>query len=814
MKLSINWLKNFLPLDGTSSKEVASKLTMGAFEVEDIQAVGPKFRGPVLIGEILEIEKHPNADRLLVTKVTTDGKNKFQIICGAKNIKVGQRVPVCLPGAVVINRKDGSELHIKRSKIREIESFGMLCAASELGLPQEEQDEILILPQDAKLGQSIIDYLSLNEDTVLEVASRSNRGDALSVFGLSKEISALIKKKTKELSFKTPKFDNSVKNILSKIENPKDTFLFYTATIQNIKVTDSPQWLKRLLESISIRSVNNIVDITNYINFSFGQPMHAYDKEKLKGDFLISRTAKKGEEIFTLDGKKRELKEGILVIADSNGPQAIAGIMGGKDSEVTENTKEIVLEAAVFNPTKVRKSSRTIGLTTDASKRFERSVDSNFTYSALLKAIELIEELAIPDNNKIKVSPVSQAGEPVKKELKIQLPQREVKRVLGINISIKETARLLESLEFKCKLIQDDTIEVLVPYRRLNDISRPIDLIEEVARLYGYDLIEASPPPSTLSAKKTQIWLKKIKGHFLSTGFSEVYLSSLTGEQVLSNKEFTFNKTKAVSMLNPLSREHAILRQSLLPGLLEALKLNLSHQVSSVKLFEIGKAYFLNGVPQEKETGVEEVTKIAGVICGHEENWFTNRHITGAADEFLFFITKGILESFFERNKCQVIFLPNKESFLHPKFSLAVSYDNNIIGSFGCLHPRLEKKFDLKGTVMVFEINFDSIINNLEKIQAYEKISSQPAVMRDITIDLPRKYEANTVSNEVSKVTSGFVQSIKLVSTYDLDKEFRSLTYRLKMQDFEQTLTSKQIDDEVNKIKNHLIACFQAKFRV
>ncbi len=814
MKLSINWLKNFLPLDGISSEEVASKLTMGAFEVEDILAVGPKLRGPILIGEILEIEKHPNADRLSVTKVTTDGKNKLQIVCGAKNIKVGQKVPVCLEGAVVLNRKDGSELHIKRSKIREIESFGMLCAASELGLPQEEQDGILILPPNTKLGQSVIDYLSLKEDIVLEVASRSNRGDALSVFGLSKEISALIKKKTKELSFKTPKFDNSVKSILSKIENPKDTFLFYTATIQNLKVTDSPQWLKRLLESVGIRSINNIVDITNYINFSFGQPMHAYDKAKLKGDFLISRTAKKGEEIFTLDGKKRELKEEVLVIADSNAPVALAGIMGGKDSEVTESTKEIVLEAAVFNPAKVRKGSRAIGLTTDASKRFERSVDSNFTYNALLKAVELIEELATPDNNKIRVSPISQAGEPIKKELKIQLSQKEVKKVLGINISIKETAQLLESLEFKCKLIQDDRIEVLVPYRRLNDVSRPIDLIEEVARLYGYDQIEAFPPPSTLSTKKTQSGLKKVKSHFLSAGVSEVYLSSLIGEQVLSNKEFTFDKTKAISMLNPLSKEHAILRQSLLPGLLEALRLNLSHQASSLKLFEIGKVYFLNGAPKEKETGVEEVTKIAGVIYGHEENWFTNKHLVGETDELLFFTTKGILESFFERNKSKVNFLPNKEPFLHPKFSLAVFYNNNIIGSFGYLHPLLEKKLNLKGAVVVFEINIESVLNDIEKTHAYERISSQPAVMRDITIDLPRKYEANTISNEVSKIISNFIQSVKLVSTYDLDKEFRSLTYRLKMQDLEQTLTSKQIDDEVNKIKNHLITCFQAKFRV
>lgn len=814
MKLSINWLKNFLHLDDISPEEVASRLTMGAFEVEDIQIVGPKLRGPLIVGEILNIDKHPNADRLSITKITTDGQNKFQIVCGARNIKVGQKVPVCLEGAIVINRKDGSELQIKTSKIREIESFGMLCASNELGLSSSDSDGILILPPDAKLGQNVIDYLSLNQDIVLEVASRSNRGDALSVYGLSKEISALIKKKTKELSFKTPKFDTSVKSISSKIENTKDTFLFYTATIQNIKVTDSPQWLKRLLESAGIRSVNNIVDITNYINFSFGQPMHAYDKAKLKGDSLISRTAKKGEEILTLDGKKRELKEVVLVIADSNTPVAIAGVMGGKDSEVTESTKEIVLEAAVFNPSKIRKGSRTIGLSTDASKRFERGVDSNFTYNVLLKAIELVKELATQDNNKIKVGPIVQAGEPIKKEVKVKLLLKEVKRVLGINITIKEIATLLESLEFKCEQAQDDKVEVKVPYSRLNDISRPIDLIEEVARLYGYDRIEAFPPPSTLSAKKTETSLKKIKSHFLSIGFSEAYLSSLTGEQILSNKEFTFNKESLISMLNPLSKEHAILRQSLIPGLLEALRLNTNHQTYPVKLFEIGKAYFLKGEPSERETGAAEITQIAGVLSGYEENWFTNKCLSGEIDKTLFFTGKGILESFFERNKLKANFTPHKETFLHPKLSLAISFNNNKIGVFGSLHPKLEKKLDLKGPVVVFEINLENVINSLEKIHPYEKISSQPAVIRDITIDVSKKYEANTISSEITKIISNFVQSVKLVSIYDLDKEFRSLTYRVKMQDFEQTFTSKQIEDEVNKIKNHLITCFQVKFRV
>lgn len=814
MKLSINWLNKFLPLDGISPEEVASKLTMGAFEVEDLQSFGPKLSGPILIGEILDIKKHPNADRLSVTEVTIDGQNKLQIVCGAKNIKVGQKVPVSLEGARVINRKDGSELLIKRSKIREIESFGMLCSAGELGLPSEESDGILILPPDAKLGQSIIDYLSLSPDIILEVASRSNRGDALCVYGLSKEIGALIKKKTNQLSFKTPKFDTSINGITSKIEDLKDTCVFYTATIQNVKINDSPQWLKRLLESVGIRSINNIVDITNYISWSYGQPMHAYDRAKLNGDFLISRTAKKGEEILTLDGKKRELKEGVLIIADSKTPVAVAGIMGGKDSEVTEATKEIVFEAAVFNPAKVRKGSRTIGLSSEASKRFERGVDSNFTYNALLKAIELVEELASEDNNKVKVGQIIQAGEPLKRELKIGLSPNEVKRVLGISLNLKEISELLETLDFKCKPIENDKLEVSIPSNRVNDVLRPIDLVEEVARLYGYNNIEPLPPPSTISSQKTKTGLKKIKNHFLSAGFSEAYLSSLIGEQLLSNKEFAFNNDNSISMLNPLSREHVVLRQSLIPGLLEALRLNTSHQTTPIKLFEVGKAYFLDKRPTERETGVEESIKIAAVMSGVEENWFTNKLLSGDLNEVLFFKGKGILESFFENNRQNIDFTPQKQTFLHPKLSLNISLNNKFIGFIGCLHPSLEKRLDLKGPIIVLEMNTESISNNIEAIFPYQKISSQPAVIRDITVDIAKKYEANTIFKEINKITTSIVQSIKLVSIYDLDKEFRSLTYRVKMQDFEQTLTSKQIEDEVTKIKNHLVTCFHAKFRV
>lgn len=815
MKLSINWLNKFVSLDEVTPEEVAQKLTMGAFEVEEIQKVGPKLHGPLVVGKILEVQKHPNADRLLVTKVTTDGKNQLQIVCGAKNIKVGQLVPVALPGAVVVNRQDGSELAIKTTVIREIESSGMLCSPGELGISTGDPGGILILDAKATVGKNVIDYLSLHRDTILEVASRSNRGDALSVFGLSKEISALTKKNLKELVFssQTPKIDKSVQNILSKIENTNDTYIFYTVTIEDITISESPEWLKKLLESVGIKPINNIVDITNYINFTFGQPLHAYDKAKLKGSFLISRSLKKSEKITTIDGKTRELKEGVLVIADELKPQAIAGIMGSKDSEVSESTQAIVLEAAVFSPQKVRRASRAVGLTSEASKRFERGVDSNFTHKVLLYTIGLIESFARLPNKKPRIGTINQAGNPKAKENKIIFSKDEVTRVLGINLKSKEITNLLESLEFKTNQLQNDKIEVTVPTSRITDVTRPIDLVEEVARLHGYDRIPFEAPKSTSSASKLKTSLELVKHHFLACGFSESYLSSLIGEQILNNKEFTFDKSKAIEMLNPLSNEHSVLRQHLIPGLLEALKLNQSHQVTQVKLFEIGKVYFSTTKPSEKETGVTEILTLAGLVNGFDEAWYLNQKTINIT-ELLFFSAKGVLESLFTNSNCKYTFYKSDTGFLHPSYQMKISVNNKEIGVFGSLHPKIEKRFELIGPVIVFEFSLETLLENLEKIRTYQKISSKPLVLRDITIDLPKKYEASLVSSEINKVKSTFVIGINLISVYELDKENRSLTYRLKMQDLEQTLTANQIEDEVKRVKNHLSSCFNAKFRV
>ena len=819
MKLSLNWLQNFLDLDGILPEEVASKLTMGAFEVEEIQKVGAALKEPILIGKILKIEKHPNADRLSLTTVTTDGKNELKIVCGAKNVKEGQLVPVSLPGAVVVNRKDGTELVIKLSKIRDIESNGMLLSPSELGLEvMGLEDGIFILPEDAKLGKNVIDYLSLKQDIVLEVGSRSNRGDALSVYGLAKEISALIGRKLKNLSFIEPKFDKSIASTLCKIEDGNDTCLFYTVTLENIEIKESPAWLQSLLRSVGIRSINNIVDITNYINFSFGQPMHAYDKIKLNGD-LIARKAKAGEKITTLDGKTRNLKEGTLVIADNKSPVAVAGIMGGKDSEVTENTKIIVFEAAVFSPVKVRRGSREVGLSSESSKRFERWVDSNFTYKALLKAIELTFELAKPNEGNIKIGKIEQAGSPIKKDISISMTSDLIKKTLNVDLEPEKISELLSLLDFECLIQKNKSIEVKVPTHRINDVLRPADVIEEVARLYGYNNIPVEAPGSTLSATKETNSVNKIKELFISAGFSEVYLSSLIGEQILSKTDFSFDNARAVRMLNPISIDHCVMRQSLIPGLIEALKHNQNHQLYNVKLFEAGKIYFSgsNRNGNLESTGTIEKFTIAGILSGLEKNWASKEEDT---NQSLFFFLKGIIDNLLTLTTGQnysSFYMPMEDKNFHPSLALNITFNNEEIGKVGCLHPEIIKKSGATPPIVVFEIYLDPLIEVYKtrlKTKKLKKISSQPSVERDITLDFPKKYSAGEVTKKIYAEVQDFVIDINLISIYELDKSTKSITFRLKMQDTERTLTAKEIDDEVNKLINNLTSCFQAKFRV
>ncbi|MBX9694254.1 MAG: phenylalanine--tRNA ligase subunit beta, partial [Cyanobacteria bacterium] len=492
MKLSYDWLSDYVNLDGLSPQEVADKITMGAFEVEEVSVVGPNLTGPVIVGQIVDIYPHPQADKIRLTRVRLDEESEpVEIVCGADNIKVGQIIPVALPGAVVKNRKTGEPLAIQLTSIRGVTSNGMLCSPPELGMTEGDSEGILILGQAGtngqsgrngnsglKLGADVIELLSLKPDYILHVEPRSNRGDALSVYGLAREVSALVGRPLSELPLsqsdwlgKVVAEKDAAAEFATSIESTLDCPYFSTRIIKGVKVGPSPAVLVRRLEAVGVRSVNNVVDITNYVMLELGQPLHAYDLSFLRGPGLFVRRARRGEKLEFIDGRERELTDEVLVIADNEGCVGAAGIMGGKGSEITDGTTEVALESACFNSARVRRGSRLLGLSSDSSARFERGVDRRTTKAASDRASQLIEQFAAHSDG-ARVGTLYQAGSDHVDKVSITLRPKQIKRVLNCDLPVADVERMLKSLAFGIEESSAEQMVVTVPSFRQSDVTR------------------------------------------------------------------------------------------------------------------------------------------------------------------------------------------------------------------------------------------------------------------------------------------------------------------------------------------------------
>lgn len=841
MKLSYNWLKDFLELDDSELIEIAEKLTMQAFEVEEIEKTGCKLEGKLVLGEILDIEKHPNADKLQVTKVSIAKKNDgsheiLQIVCGASNIKVGQKVPVACIGSKVFNRKDSSLFEIKKSKIREVESYGMLCSPDELGLSEamsksikeSQGDGIYILedPENSKiqiakafkLGDEIKDVLNLQSDYVLEVGARSNRGDALSVIGMAREIAALT---GKTLKFKIPKeissdnldidFDPSIKSFKPIIENEDDCAVFYTVALENLSVKDSPEWIKHRLESMGLNSINNIVDISNYVLLEFGQPLHFYDRSKLSGSCLISRRAKSGEPLKTLDEKNLNLDTVNLVIADEERAQCLAGAMGGWDSQIDKNTTEIIIEAAAFNSALVRKSARASGVESESKKRFERGVDKSTTVLALLRAVELLSNYAKNSNEKIRVGNLLKAGSSELPLLEVGLRLSSVKRYLGIEISKEKLLNLLGSLNINLISESEELLSFSIPSFRHGDLKREIDLIEEVGRLYAFNNIPPlSPNVSNLRVDPEKLFIEEnIKKSLLARGFNEVILSSLIGETLLSINlsENIKNNDLYIEMDNPLSREHFVLRSSLIPGLINAASKNYAYEKSEdIKLFELGKTY-LKKYPEAtlRDDCVEE-SKFSVILISKSEDWTLSKTIHDNLD---FFRLKGLILDILPKAKFRNLDL--KLPFLHPSISAEIFDSNKSIGVLGKIHPSLAEEFKIPNETFLLEIKYPEKI----KEKKFKEIINTPILERDITIDIENSISTEQILDLINKNTGSDLRSVKLVGLFKSDKNAKnhSSSFRLRWQADDRSLEGDEIDSKVKDLKSLLELELGVKFR-
>ena len=810
MQVSLNWLNEFVDLSDKDVEQIAHELTMSGLEVEEIEEVKPKFTNIKTV-KIEKIDNHPNSDHLHLVTVNT-GSGLKTVVCGAQNIKEGQIVPYASVGSKVLDRKTGEMFTLTPAVIRGVESQGMLCSADELGVADrnyQEEDGILVLNRifpDVKVGEDVEKVLGFEKDYILHVAPTANRGDQMSVIGIARELSAIFDKPLKFSPLECTRDLSTDKFKVEIIDN--DVCKYYSIGIlKNIKIKPSPEWMKKRLIASGVRAINNVVDITNYVMLEYGTPFHAFDLDKLN-NYLCVRRAKEGEKIITLDGVERTLTTDSVLIADETKGVCLAGVFGGENSEIDDNTKNIALEAAYFTPVSNRKSSRSVGYRSEACARFERGIDIEAIRPALMRAMQLLVELA-----QAEIEGVVEAGENKLEPIDITLRYAQIKRILGCEIAPEKCITILEKLGFKKLGGNDAAAKFAVPSFRMGDVTREIDLIEEIARINGYDKITPTLPSKNEMPEITleEKVIKKVNEIMLSSGLDEIVTSSLIGKPLLDKYMQSYDDTKAVKVLNSASEECTMLRQNLAASVLNCLKMNYDNGQKTFWGYEIGKKYIITGPADEKSTGVRESRVLAGVITGEVEN--SKWQVKTSTD---FFTLKGIIEKLFEElNVSKRIKLTTCEDvdYIHPYRSAKVNIlGKNLtnIGYFGQLHPILKDKLKIKGQeVFIFEIDLDEIIGIIkEHTTRYKKLPQFPEVKRDLAFIINEEVSFDDIQRVIKgAVQQNIFKGSEIFDVYqgeNIEKGFKSLAFRIKMQDENTTLTDEVIEHQMNNVRAKL----------
>lgn len=817
MQISLEWINEFIDLQDVSAEQIAHELTMSGLEVEEIETTGPKFSN-IITAEIVDIKQHPDADKLHLVDVKLCNGIKT-VVCGAQNIEVGQIIPYASVGSKVFSRKTGELFELTPAKIRGVESQGMLCSQDELGLEgMQNEDGILILNKiykDIKVGMQLENILNLKEDKIIHIAPTANRGDEMSIIGVARELSSLFNKKLNFSKLQETQDTSTDKFQVEIID--EDTCKYYAAgLLKNVTIKPSPEWMKRRLESSGIRAINNIVDITNYVLLEYGQPLHAFDMDKLDG-YLCVRRAKEDETIVTLDEVERKLNNDSVLIATKDKGVCIAGVFGSANSEVDDGTKNIVLESAYFTPATNRKSSRSVGYRSEASARFERGVDIENTKPALLRAMQLIVQYA-----EAKVEGIVETGSNKLNNTEITLRFNQVKKVLGCEIPPQRCIEILDKLGFELIGKNEIAAKFKVPSFRINDVTREVDLIEEIARINGYDKIAPSLPNKTIApeiSQETKI-LKEINQLFLGYGFDEAITSSLIGEPILKQFGLSFEPNKAVYVQNAQSEDHTMLRQTLIANILQAVKNNFDNGQKNVWLYEIGKIFFKEQEATQKDSGIKESRIISGVISGdiHTNLWIKRPKVD-------FYTMKGVIDEFLNllnlSNRVKIEAAENCE-YLHPGRSaklVLLGKKPQIVGYFGEVYPLLRDKMKLTQNIYLFEINLEELLSVYQNhVTRYKKLPQFPEVQRDIAFAIREEISHEKIVSIIKKsANSKLYNSSDLFDIYQgehIEEGFKSLAFRIKLQDKEATLTDELIDKEITAIKAGLTKHFtDIKFR-
>ncbi len=805
MQISYNILKEFIKIPKSiSSEEIALKLNSHTVEVEEFFDQQEQFLG-VVIGKVLSVEKHPQADRLNLAKVDIK-KEVLEIVCGALNLEEGQIVPVATIGTIL-----PGGLEIKETEIRGEKSRGMICAEDELGLG-DDHEGIMILDKKAKIGQSFASYLKM-DDTIFEIDNKSlsNRPDLLNHYGIARELSAIFSLELKPYNklIKEIEFPEKKEKIEVEVEKKDICPRYLAVKIDNIKIKDSPDWLKNKLIAIGQKPINNIIDLGNYVMFELGQPLHIFDGEKIKK--INVRLAKKNEKIETLDDKERVLLEEDIVITDGKMPIAIAGIIGGKNSMVNDKTTSIILESANFKDSFIRKTSQNLGLRTEASIRFEKALDTDLPEIALKRFLTLLKEI-LPETKVVSEIFDIKFVEKEKKEINFSFSWAENK--IGQKINRKAAFQQLKKLGFELKGSEDDLIVTVPSWRATKDIKTKEDILEEVLRMFGYDNVKSSLPQEELTApikNDLRELERKIKNFFaLKYSLFEVYNYSFVGEDQLNKLEIDF--LNHLKLVNPLSENHTLLRQSLITNLLLNIKSNQA-KADRLGFFEIGKVFFNNPGNLKKESDKEEVLphqedKLAFVLSENSDN--------------LFFEAKGMVELLFKyisNGKACLEFLSsdNLPSWSDIKERAVISFLGKKIGIVAVLKKEAAEKTGIKKKTVLVEVNMNDILQLSKNFPfpVFEEPIKYPAVVRDLAFVVDEEIMYNDIRKEIINF-SELISSLELFDVYQGDKigpGRKSLAFHINYLSSEKTLTTKEIDEVQEKLIQLLEDKFSAKLR-
>lgn len=796
MNVKLNWLKELVNLEGLSLEEIVNTLSLYSTEVEGVSKVVSGTN--LVIGKVLECVDHPDSDHLHICQVDVGG-SVLQIVCGAPNVRSGLYVIVALIDAVL-----PGDFKIKKSKIRGVESFGMLCSLKEIGLeskyvPEEYQNGIYYFKDEVIVGSNALECLALN-DEVIELGLTPNRGDLLSMIGVAYEVSAVFNRPLKPLAYDLIKGELDDK--IEVVNETDDCKIYYARVFKDLEIKESPLWLKSRLISFGVRPINNVVDITNYILALFGQPLHAFDYDKL-GNKIVIRKACDNEKMVTLDNVERNLTSNDIVITDGAHPVAIAGVMGGLDTEITSNTKNMVLETAVFAQTPVRLTSSRLGLRSESSNRYEKGVDTNRSIEALNYASYLLSTLASAKVSKN----ISVVGKAQDKYKEIFVTKDFIVSRLGIDIAIEEIVDIFNRLNFEVK-VDNDNIIVNVPSRRM-DITIPADLVEEVARIYGYEKMPLTLPKDDRSGILTnyQKRRKEIKHTLINLGLNEIVTYSLVSEE--ENNEFTIlhnSDSKAIKLMHPISVEHSQMRKGLIPSAISYAKYCANRKIKDIASFEVGKTYY------EKNSEFSEEETLSIIMS----NNFSSLLWRGEVEKCDFYLIKGIIEALFKNLNIELEYRPlEKESQeMHPLRTATIYYKDILVGYVGSIHPKFAQNNDLKDAY-VAEIKLDRILNEEEQTKVYKPISKIPSVERDIALVMKKDINASDIVKTIISVDKKLLSDVKIFDLYVGDKvqdDEKSLAIKLTFTSYE-TLTDEVINSKVNKILKELEKKYQATLR-